>query len=50
MSQGGIELSNLAGGQDVHAVSAVIDLRSVPDGAALGRRERDGHRFFSLDF
>ena len=47
--QRGIDLGDLAGGQHVHAFGAVIDLRSVPDGAAFSRRELSGHRGVSFD-
>jgi hypothetical protein len=50
MRQAGIDLGDLAEGQDVHSFGAVIDLRSVPDGTAFSRRELDGHRVFSLAF
>ena len=44
MRQRGIDLGDLAGGQHVHAIGAVVDLRSIPDGAAFSRCELDGHR------
>ena len=43
MRQRGVDLGNLVGRQHVHAIGAIVYLRSIPDGAAFSRCEPDGH-------